>query len=156
MNSRLKHVLLATTALSLTLPLLILGQEGQQEGRTEEPPAEAELVFEREVFAYPTFSRRNPFHPLDAGDDGPRFEDMQLLGVIFSTDPASSVALLGAFGGNGNAAGLRTYRVRRGDRLGNTRILQIQRTRVIVEVEEFGLTEQRALEVKRPGEGGSR
>ncbi|MEZ4422873.1 MAG: hypothetical protein R3E98_05655 [Gemmatimonadota bacterium] len=114
-----------------------------------------ELVFEREVFAYPSFARRNPFSPLVSGNDTePRFEELVLLGVIYSTDPAASVALLSVDTQQGATA--RTFRVRRGDRLGNTRVLQIQRTRVLVEVEEFGLTEQRALEVKRPGQGGSR
>ena len=47
-----------------------------------------------------------------------------------------------------------TYRVRRGDRLGNIRILQIQGTRVVVEVEEFGMREQRIMELQRPGQGG--
>ena len=87
-------------------------------------------------------------------DTEPRFEELVLLGVIYSTDPAASVALLSVDTQQGATA--RTFRVRRGDRLGNTRVLQIQRTRVLVEVEEFGLTEQRALEVKRPGQGGSR
>ena len=126
---------------------------------SDPPPdtSEAELIFEREVFSYPSFSRRNPFNPLTSGDEsGPRFEDLELMGVIYSTDPAASVALLGVpTGGQGGGSATRTYRIRRGDRLGNSRILQIQRTRVVFEVEEFGLTEQRALEVKRPGQGGS-
>ncbi len=116
---------------------------------------QAELVFEREVYSYPTYGRRSPFEPLTSGDaSGPRFEELQLLGVIFSDNATSSVALLGVDLATGSAG--KTYRVRRGDRLGNTRILSIQRDRVLVEVEEFGLTEQRQLQVRRPREGGSR
>ncbi|MEZ4417442.1 MAG: hypothetical protein R3E10_16935 [Gemmatimonadota bacterium] len=116
-----------------------------------------ELVFEREVFSYPSFARRNPFRPLASGDEsGPRFEELVLLGVIYSTDPSASVALLSVGVQQAGSTTAKTFRVRRGDRLGNTRVLQIQRSRVLVEVEEFGLTEQRALEVKRPGQGGSR
>jgi hypothetical protein len=120
------------------------------------------LVSEREVFYYPRYERRNPFAPLLMGDEaGPRFEEIELMMIIFSEDPNRSVVL---FGPKGGVAGLQgtaareasklSYRVRRGDRLGNVRILEIQRTRVVVEVEEFGLTEQRIMELRRPGEGG--
>jgi hypothetical protein len=120
------------------------------------------LVSEREVFFYPTYERRNPFAPLLMGDEaGPRFEEIELRMIIFSQDPARSVALFGAKGGveglQGTAAReavAQNYRVRRGTRLGNIRILEIQRTRVVVEVEEFGLREQRIMELRRPGEGG--
>ena len=118
------------------------------------------LVFEREVFAYPEFARRNPFRPLVSDDDsGPRFEELRLLGVVLSPNPDVSVALIGVGTDSftPEAAGgdqYQTCRVRRGMVLGNTRILEIQRMRVIVEVEEFGLTEQRELELQRPNEGG--
>jgi hypothetical protein len=120
------------------------------------------LVSEREVFYYPRYERRNPFAPLLIGDEaGPRFEEIQLMGIVFSSDPALSVALFGPKGGVTGLLGMAaqeaaslTYRVRRGDRMGNVRILEIQRTRVVVEVEEFGLTEQRIMEVRRIGEGG--
>ncbi len=123
-------------------------------------PDTTELVFEREVFSYPAFTRRNPFKPLVSDDDsGPRFEELRLLGVVMSPDPDLSVALVGVGTENftPEAAGgdqYQTYRLRRGMVLGNTRILEIQRMRVIVEVEEFGLTEQRELELQRPNEGG--
>lgn len=116
-----------------------------QESRPPEE-GELELVFEREVFTYPAFQRRDPFAPLaTAADAGPRFEDLVLLGVIYSPDPDRSVALLGA--------GDRTYRVRRGQVLGHTRILEIQPTRIIVEVEEFGLFERHVLELRKRAEG---
>ncbi|NIP60476.1 MAG: hypothetical protein GWO00_21850, partial [Gemmatimonadetes bacterium] len=63
------------------------------------PPAQdqdtTELVFQREVFTYPQFERRNPFEPLvGAGDGGPRFEELALLGIILSPQPPLSVALV--------------------------------------------------------------
>ena len=120
------------------------------------------LVSEREVFYYPRYERRNPFAPLLIGDEaGPRFEEVQLMMIIFSADPSRSVALFGPKGGVEGLTGIAAqeaaalnYRVRRGDRMGNVRILEIQRTRVVVEVQEFGLTEQRIMELRRPGEGG--
>ena len=122
------------------------------------PPDTADLVFDREVFFYPQYERRNPFVRLLSGaEGGPRFEEIRLIAVVFSPDPSRSVATFGprAQGEVEQQAARRTYRVRRGEQLGNVRILEIQPTRVVVEVEEFGLTEQRIMELQRPGQGGS-
>lgn len=140
----------------------------QQEGG---PPGAdtTQLVFEREVFQYPEYARRNPFRPLLTTEDGgPRFERLRLLGIIYSDDPASSVAVLSAAGGgqpspppdaaeDGVVVQQQlTFRLRRGQRVGNTTVLRIEPKRVIVEVEEFGLTEERelALPVRGSGQGG--
>ena len=145
--------LILLTVMGVLLPAAIQAQQPP-------PPDTAALVFEREVFAYPTFERRNPFvRVLSGSEGGPRYEELQLIGVIFSPNPDLSVALFGPRGG-GPGAGAdqqarRTFRARRGDQLGNVRILEIQQTRVVVEVEEFGLTEQRIMELQRTGEGGS-
>ncbi len=127
------------------------------------------LVFEREVFQYPEYARRNPFRPLLTTEDGgPRFERLRLLGVLFSEEPGQSVALLSAAGaGQGAAAPVvdedgvevrqqLTFRVRVGQRVGNTTILRIEPKRVIVEVEEFGLREERelTLPIRGAGQGG--
>ena len=43
------------------------------------------LVFEREVFNYPRYERRNPFAPLLSGDEaGPRFEGSSCSVIISS------------------------------------------------------------------------
>lgn len=73
-----------------------------QEGAGASPPsateqAAAELAFEREVFEYPVFERRNPFAPLSAtGAAGPRFEIMNLEGILYDPDPRFSLALISA------------------------------------------------------------
>jgi len=148
----------AMVFLSLLSALIPPALAGQQQ-RPPPPPDTTSLVFEREVFFYPQYERRNPFVSLATGTEGgPRFEEIRLIGVIFSPDPARSVALFGPRSEAGEAvqqAARRTYRVRRGEQLGNVRILEIHETRVVVEVEEFGLTEQRIMELQRPGQGGS-
>lgn len=156
MTSRARDRTLVSLGLVLAMLLgaaaVASAQEEGAPGSLEEDSTE--LVFEREVFSYPSFERRNPFRSLVGGDDGgPRFEDLRLLGVLQSPRPDMSVALLAGGAGQGGRA--QTYRVRQGQTLGNTRILDIQRSRVIVEVTEFGLTEQRVLELQRPTEGGS-
>ena len=125
------------------------------------PPADSavaptELVFDREVFEYPTFERRSPFRSL-VGDStaGPRFEQVRLRGIIWSTDPARSVAL---FAGPPTGAGqpvMASRRLRRGESWGNMRVVEIRQDRVVVDVNEFGLTERRVLELtRRRAEGG--
>ena len=155
MISRGRNALFAAALFALA-PTALYGQS--EEGPPPPPDtAEAELVFEREVYSYPSFDRRDPFEALISGTVGePRFEDLRLLGIIYSTDPSQSVALLGIDLGGAAAKAGDSYRVRRGDRIGNTRVLAIQRDRILVEVEEFGLTEQRSLIVQRPTEGGTR
>lgn len=125
----------------------------------------ADLVFEREVFAYPSYVRRNPFVPLLSADgNGPRFEELELLGVVHHANPLYSVALFGVGsvtnagsgggGGGGGGSLFQTHRLRRGDIIGNTRIVSIGVDRVVVEVEEFGMTERHVLELPRADQGG--
>lgn len=133
---------------------------GGQQTPPQPPPAQqadtAELVFEREIFVYPRYQRRNPFARLVGGDqDGPRFEELRLIGVVFSSDPSASIAVLGPREGPaGGGEDQRVYRLRRGQTLGNFRIVEIQRSRVVVMVDDFGMTEQRIMELPRPGQGG--
>jgi hypothetical protein len=125
------------------------------------PQAEPELIFEREIFQYPAFARRNPFLPLAAGGEL-RYEQLSLIGIVYSPDPSSSVAVLSTGGVTMNDDGTVTpvegdaYNAKVGQRIGNTTIREIQRDRVIVDVEEFGLTERRTMlfQTRRPG--GSR
>lgn len=120
------------------------------------------LVFEREVFTYPSFERRNPFATLAANTEGaPRFEQMRLEGIVFSEQPGMSLALLSA-GRRGTASAApgtavgSSRRLRVGERWGNVRIVEVRRAQVVVEVEEFGITERRTMELPTRGQGGSR
>ena len=150
----------------IVLALVLLGVPGH--GAARQTPVEAgagpgaavlpadtvELVFEREVFGYPAFQRRNPFRALTGADAaGPRFEDLVLMGRIISSNPASSIALVGARppGTASTQPPSQTYRLRVGDIIGNTRILEIREQLILVEVEEFGLRETRVLELRRGG-----
>jgi hypothetical protein len=109
---------------------------------------EPDLSFEREYFVYPSRTGRDPFTSLAATAGlGPRFEDLALHGVIHSTD-GRSVALLSDGGG-------RIYRVRRGEVVGNARVISISSMKVVFAVENFGVVRQEELELKRKdNEGG--
>lgn len=155
MQRFLPFALVLGGALTVLLPSELCAQDPQGQRPLPAGRDTTELVFEREVFVYPSYQRRDPFTPLlGEGESGPRFEEVRLVGIVFSTDPDRSVATLGPKSGSGGGeqAG-RYYRVRRGDTLGRMRILEIQERRVVLEVEEFGMTEQHILELPRPGQG---
>lgn len=132
------------------------------------PPARRDttdtgLVMEREVFRYPEYARRNPFAPLlSAEGGGPRYERLVLSGIILSSDPSASIAIFGeasatgAPGGAPSAASGRSYRMKIGERIGNTTVLEIHERHVVVAVDEFGQTERHTMELRRrtQGQGG--
>jgi hypothetical protein len=139
--------LIAGCALA-TAPFGLAAQEPAPEPPPQ--PVEFELATFREVFSYPTFARRNPFLPLAAGGEL-RFEQLSLIGLIYSVDPSASVAILStgsvevADDGTLSATEGDAYYGKVGQRIGNVTIREIQRDRVIVDVDEFGLTERRTM-----------
>jgi hypothetical protein len=109
-----------------------------------ERPLETELVFDREVFQYPSFTRRNPFRPLLASDaGGPRFERLTLIGIVYSDDPSQSVAVLSTGGlsiaedGTTQPIAGDAHYLKVGQSVGNTTVRAIHRDRVDVVVTEF-------------------
>ena len=154
-------------ATAFLLGATVIGVSAQDAAPPTPPPAppSTELVFEREVFVYPSFDRRNPFVRLSANaEGGPRFEQIALRTIIFSSNPQSSLAIFNA-GGNPNAGAGgdvaaedygETRRLRRGESWGNMRLIEIQRDRVVVEVSEYGLTSTHTMMIPRAGrQGGS-
>ena len=148
---------LAAGAVLAAFPDVGHAQAPQQQG----PPPEPELVFEREVFQYPAFQRRNPFLPLEGAQGGIRYEQLSLIGIMYSSDPTASVAVLSTGGvevaEDGTLAPVEgdAYNVKVGQTIGNTTIREIQRDRVIVDVEEFGLTDRRTMFFLSRRQGGS-
>ena len=144
----------------LVAPVVAAGQEPPP------PPAQqapTELVFEREVFAYPSFERRNPFAPLTASNaGGPRFGQLRLMGIIYSETPSESVAIVGTSTVeiSEDAATFTvqegtSWYLKVGQSVGDIRIVEIRRDRVVVEVEEFGLTEQKIMQLQTRRQGGT-
>ena len=61
-------------AVLLVMAAPVAGQENPAQGGPAGPPAPpTELVFEREVFQYPAFERRNPFRALLGSLAGGRY-----------------------------------------------------------------------------------
>ncbi len=130
------------------------GQGAAQQGAAQQragPPGQAAaritLVYEREVYAYSGAGRRDPFRPLTGDAEmGPRFEELTLQGIIFSTGRGRSVALITDSDG-------RVHRARVGDLVGNARVIEIGPSRVVMAVDNFGNIRQEMLEL--PERGGA-
>lgn len=137
-----RHALTAALLLLAAVPLA---------AQAPAPPApavpgsqpEPKLAFDREVFGYPAEGRRDPFKPLlsGAGAGGPLFADLSLRGIIYSPEASRSVALV-------QVGNRRTFRLRRGDIIGNARVLEIQPLRVRFAVENFGQVRNEVLELR--------
>ena len=133
----------------VALALLAVGAHTAEAQQTRPRPdtVELQLVYEREVFTYRAAGRQDPFRPLtNSSETGPRFEELELRGIIFSTGRAGSVAILGDAGG-------RVHRVRVGDVVGNSRVVEIGPLRVVLAVENFGNIRQEMLELNKRGGG---
>lgn len=155
--------LIRWVVLSLGLVLGPAVASAQEPPPAGPPPPQTELVFERELFTYPAFQRRNPFRPLVASDQGgPRFEQLRLMGIIFSDDPAASVAIVGTSTVtiSQDAATVQVqdgdaWYLKVGQSIGNIRVVEIRREQVVMEVEEFGLTEQKIMQLQTRRLGGT-
>lgn len=136
------------------------GVQPQQQPQAQ-PSADAELVFEREVFEYPSFTRKNPFRPLDGGNGEIRFEDLSLIGIMYSSDARNSVAVLSTGGVTVNEDGTTSpiqgdaFNRKVGERIGNTTIVEIRRDAVIVDVQEFDAIERRTMTFVSRRQGGT-
>lgn len=111
------------------------------------PPAATtpEGIYRREVFVYPTDNRRDPFHTLTAAEQGPIFENLDLTGIIFGGSIGSIAALI-------DRSTEKRYRVRRGDVVGNARVIEIRPDAVVFQVTQFGVTRSETLRIKRERE----
>lgn len=115
---------------------------GPPPGGPPAPPVEAKLVFDREVYSYTGAPRRDPFKPLVGKESlGPLFEDLKLKGIIYSSDPTRSIVLI-------EDGARRFYRLRRGDLVGNSRVVEITPLVVRFAVENFGNIRYQVLELR--------
>lgn len=125
------------------------GVAAQQPSGDDTGDAEITLVYEREVYTYGGSARRDPFAALTGDNDmGPRFESLSLQGIVYATGQGRSVALLSDGSG-------RVHRVRVGDVVGNSTVVEIGPIRVVMAVENFGTIRQEMLEL-RENQGADR
>ena len=133
-------------AVALIAPRSATGQSAQDPLGGE--AQDSVLGYEREVFEYPGGARRNPFRPLTAFTaTGPRFEDLELTGIVYSSE-VESVAVVA------DRATERRYRLREGQRIGTARVLEIRSDEVVFAITTFGVGRQAILRVKKKREQG--
>ncbi len=156
--------LLGAALLAGAVALAPAAAEAQEPQPQQPPPAagDTELVFEREVFQYPSFTRRNPFRPLVGSEGGgPRFEQLSLIGIMYSPDPGGSVAVLSTGGVQVAPDGTTTpvdgdaFSLKVGESIGNTTIVEIRRDAVVVDVEVFDSVEREIMTFVSRRQGGS-
>jgi hypothetical protein len=105
-----------------------------------------QTVYRRETFVYPVENRENPFLSLlDVEDVGPQFENLDLVGVIFGGSYGSVATLV-------DRATEKRYRVRRGDVVGNARVVEIQPAAIVLQVTQFGVTRSETLQIRKEEE----
>lgn len=105
-------------------------------------------VYEREVFTYSASGRRDPFQPPGAAEqEGPRFADLVLSGVLLNPEIGSVATLTDRRTG-------RRYRAREDDSLGEARVERITAEGVEFIVETFGVRRRETLRVRKEGKGG--
>ncbi len=109
--------------------------------------SEQDAIYRREMFVYPTDNRRNPFVSLVGPDvdTGPQFDDLDLMGIIFGGSYGSVATLIDGVTG-------KRHRVRRGDVVGNARVVEIRPDAVVFQVTEFGVTRSETLRIRREEE----
>lgn len=137
-----ERALVAVALLLLLGAPELVAQEAEQDPATEVDRAQTAPALERETFSYVPGGRRDPFRPLDAGDElGPRFEDLELSGIIYSPEAASMVVLV-------DRSTQRRYRVWEGDIVGGAQLLDVTPDEAIFVVTVFGVTRQETLRLK--------
>ena len=129
------------------VPVCAAGQPVQAQPSGE--ASDSLLDYEREVFVYSSRGRRNPFRPLTTFNaSGPRFEDLEVAGIVFSPAVGSVVVVA-------DRTTERRYRLREGERVGNARVMEIRPDEVVFGITTFGVSRQAILRVKKlrgPGE----
>lgn len=148
----------ATAALGLALLLLAApaapveaqqgasGQDRAQARQAADSLAQAgEVEYRRETFSYPQ-QARNPFEPVNAGvQEGPRFQNLVLAGIIYSPSVGSVAVLVDRSTGQ-------RFRVREGERIGQATVLNIRRSDVLFSVAGATQSRQETLQVEKRNE----
>ena len=138
---RLALVFSTLVVAALLVPGSIAGQPAQEQPSGE--VSDSLLGYEREVFIYSSRGRRNPFRPLTTFNAaGPRFEDLEVAGIVFSPAVGSVVVVA-------DRTTERRYRLREGERVGNARVVEIRPDEVVFGITTFGVSRQAILRVKK-------
>ncbi len=108
------------------------------------PDSASPTDYRREVFRY-AGGARDPFQSLITSRGvGPLLSDLRLVSIAYDARYGNSVAVIRA------AHDTRPLRLRRGDTIGQMRVIQIRQYEVVFQIEEFGFERQEVLSLRRP------
>jgi len=131
----------AAVLLLLVAPGLKAQESSSDQASVTEQAREIPAL-ERETFTYAREGRRDPFKPLEAGAElGPRFEDLELSGIIYSPEAGSLVVLV-------DRSTQRRYRVWERDFVGGAQLLRVTPDEAVFMVTVFGVSRQETLRLK--------
>jgi hypothetical protein len=127
-----------TVAIAATMPAM----DSSAVADSIQKARETEMV--RETFAY-SGSTRDPFNSLlNMEKSGPEVADLQLVGIYQNMrTPAASVAVFR------EKEGGKRHKLRAGDQLGRSRVVQIRDRDVVFMIEDFGFERQETLSLRK-------
>ena len=102
----------------------------------------SKVTFYREVFAYVSAGRRDPFaSPIETGEIRPLVADLRLTGIIFDATGRNSVAIMR------DMSTQQQYRAKVGQLLGRARVTQIKPQEIALSIEEYGFSRLETLKL---------
>jgi len=103
-----------------------------------------EMEMTRETFAY-SGAARDPFSSLlNMAKNGPELADLQLVGIYQNLrTPAASIAVFREKDGG------KRHKLRAGDQVGRSRLMQIRERDVVFTIEDFGFERQETLSLRK-------
>jgi hypothetical protein len=154
----MRRALLLLLAVAVTIPVLAQGRRPARPARPAGPEIKTDalvrdsagnVIFNREVYAYPGANRRDPFASLiTSGDIRPLLADLVIVAISLDPTGRNSVATLKDVSTN------ELYRVRNGSVFGRMRVTAIRQREVGLAIDEFGFTRQEVLSINVPSGGG--
>jgi hypothetical protein len=116
----------------------------QESAATDSAQKSKELEMVRETFAY-SGSTRDPFNSLlNMAKTGPELADLQLVGIYQNLrTPDASVAVFREKDGG------KRHKLRAGDQVGRSRLIQIRDREVVFVIEDFGFERQETLSLRK-------
>jgi hypothetical protein len=118
--------------------------QGQDPAYADSVQKAKEMEMSRETFAY-SGAARDPFSSLlNMAKNGPELADLQLVGIYQNLrSPAGSIAVFREKDGG------KRHKLRAGDQLGRSRLVQIRDRDVVFMIEDFGFERQETLSLRK-------
>jgi hypothetical protein len=118
--------------------------QGQDPAYADSVQKAKEMEMSRETFAY-SGAARDPFSSLlNLAKNGPELADLQLVGIYQNLrSPAASIAVFREKDGG------KRHKLRAGDQLGRSRLVQIRDRDVVFTIEDFGFERQETLSLRK-------